>query len=251
MVKFIDRVWLVFLVLLIVGGSSRLLRGADAVVVTGGSTGGGAVTGAAGFTFVPSLSLNVTNLSIYDAALSDAIVNVWSSTNSIIATYDLGPTSNTFTSRSTNVSFALIAGQSYSITVQDGPLSSSNQFSTRVYLPGGGTQVNVAPELTQYHFVTVSPSGGFTIGATNAFIFGVNFSFQPTNLPSLGIYLTNNATSAFVYWPSPFTGFVLQTNANLSGTNWADFPGTINDDGVNKNAVITPPTGKLFFRLRQ
>lgn len=72
---------------------------------------------------------------------------------------------------------------------------------------------------------------------------------QMTGAPLLSIAESGN--SAVISWPYPSTGFVLQTNGNLSNPQgWAPYAGSItsNVNGSN-NATITPPTGQLFFRL--
>jgi len=56
-----------------------------------------------------------------------------------------------------------------------------------------------------------------------------------------------------VSWSSFSTGFALQTNADLRTTNWmsAGYPVSISN-GTNQGITMTsPPTGNLFFRLKQ
>jgi hypothetical protein len=71
---------------------------------------------------------------------------------------------------------------------------------------------------------------------------------QSPGAPTLSIAHSGN--SAIVSWSYPSTGYFLQTNNNLSTSNWFNFTGTIvtNVAGSN-NATITPPVGNLFFRL--
>jgi len=61
-------------------------------------------------------------------------------------------------------------------------------------------------------------------------------------------------TNALVIsWSSFSTGFVLQTNSDLTTTNWApaSFPVSI-ANGTNQSTTIIPsPSGSLFFRLEQ
>jgi hypothetical protein len=61
-------------------------------------------------------------------------------------------------------------------------------------------------------------------------------------------------TNALVIsWSSFSTGFVLQTNSELTTTNWspASFPISI-ANGTNQSTTIIPsPSGSLFFRLEQ
>jgi hypothetical protein len=64
--------------------------------------------------------------------------------------------------------------------------------------------------------------------------------------------ITQSPGSATVSWPSPSTGFFLQTNSNLALSNkWAIYTGTIvtNGAGTTNSVTITPPVGNLFFRL--
>jgi hypothetical protein len=73
---------------------------------------------------------------------------------------------------------------------------------------------------------------------------------QSVGAPLLTIALSGN--SAIISWPSPSTGFFLQTNSNLAApANWTIFTGTIvtNGAGTTNSVTITPPVGKLFFRL--
>jgi hypothetical protein len=76
------------------------------------------------------------------------------------------------------------------------------------------------------------------------------YAVQTPGAPLLTIRLTG-ANSATVSWPSVSTGFVLQQNASLTTTNWSDFAGTTNDDGVTKSVNIPSTAGNLFFRLKQ
>jgi hypothetical protein len=58
-------------------------------------------------------------------------------------------------------------------------------------------------------------------------------------------------TQAIVSWPSPSTGFILQTNGNLATSSWVNYGGIIGDNGTIKTVTNAPPTGNLFFRLKQ
>jgi hypothetical protein len=46
-------------------------------------------------------------------------------------------------------------------------------------------------------------------------------------------------------------GFALQTNGDLTTTNWANYGGTITTNNGMSSAAITPLPGNLFFRLKQ
>jgi hypothetical protein len=70
----------------------------------------------------------------------------------------------------------------------------------------------------------------------------------PLIVPSLEIFGTPTNT-VVVRWPSPSTGWNLQQNTNVAGTNW-DVPlETIANDGTNKSIIVNPPIDRRFFRL--
>jgi hypothetical protein len=57
--------------------------------------------------------------------------------------------------------------------------------------------------------------------------------------------LTRSGNSVIVSWPSPSTGWTLQTNLNLATGTWGNYTGTV----LNNTVTNSPPTGNLFFRL--
>jgi len=67
--------------------------------------------------------------------------------------------------------------------------------------------------------------------------------------PTLTIQLTASNTLA-VSWPSPSSGFVLQQNTNgISTVNWSNVIDTIQDDGTNKQLIVSPTSQVCFYRL--
>ena len=75
------------------------------------------------------------------------------------------------------------------------------------------------------------------------------FTFAPPGAPLLSISLTPTNT-AVISWPD-IGAYTLQTNGNLSTTNWADYGGVVTTTNNTNSVTITPPTGDLFFRLSQ
>jgi hypothetical protein len=69
--------------------------------------------------------------------------------------------------------------------------------------------------------------------------------------PLLAIYSTG--ANSVLTWSSFSTGFVLQTNADLTTTNWSNVGATITvNNGTNQSAtIISPTSGNLFFRLKE
>ena len=71
---------------------------------------------------------------------------------------------------------------------------------------------------------------------------------QTAGLPNLVITFVG-PNSVVVSWPN--TGsYTLQTNNNLNTSNWLGYGGTINTVNGTNSVTVTPPTGNLFFRLK-
>jgi hypothetical protein len=68
---------------------------------------------------------------------------------------------------------------------------------------------------------------------------------QTPGAPTLTITYVGN--QAIISWPSSVTGFTLQTNNNLDSGTWGNYLGQV----VNNSVTNAPPTGNLFFRLKQ
>jgi len=71
------------------------------------------------------------------------------------------------------------------------------------------------------------------------------FAVQMPGAPVLTITCSGN--QAIVSWPSSVTGWTLQTNNDLIRGVWGNYAGTVNGNSVTNS----PPTGNLFFRLKQ
>ena len=75
--------------------------------------------------------------------------------------------------------------------------------------------------------------------------------------PTLSLQLTDPPENpgvldnVVVSWPSSATGFVLQTNSDLTTTNWGDYTGAVtNSNGIN-SVTFSKYADSLFFRLKQ
>ena len=114
---------------------------------------------------------------------------------------------------------------------------------------GGGTSTNgqysLSGTIGQQDASGAASSGNYSITGG----FWSLYAVQTTGAPLLTI--TPSGNRAIISWPSPSTGFLLQTNGNISTTNWVNYTGSIvtNVPGTNNSVTINPPTGKLFFRL--
>ena len=68
---------------------------------------------------------------------------------------------------------------------------------------------------------------------------------QTPGAPLLSI--TYEGNQAIVSWPPAVTGWTLQTNHDLATGTWGNYAGTVSNNRVTN----APPTGNLFFRLKQ
>ena len=72
---------------------------------------------------------------------------------------------------------------------------------------------------------------------------------QTPGLPNLSI--AHSGSSVIVSWPNTVT-CTLRTNSNLAPmSGWGAYGGTVNTGSGTNSVTISPPTGKLFFRLSQ
>jgi hypothetical protein len=92
----------------------------------------------------------------------------------------------------------------------------------------------------------IMSGGNFTLtGGFWAFISVV----QTPGLPDLTITFVS-PNSVNVSWPDTGT-YTLQQNASLGGGGWVTSGYTITTDNGTNSITITPPVGRLFFRLQK
>jgi hypothetical protein len=72
---------------------------------------------------------------------------------------------------------------------------------------------------------------------------------QTPGSPLLRIFLTTTNT-AVVAWPAPSAGFNLQQNSDPGTASWTGVGNPVNVVGSENQVVISPPSGKDFFRLK-
>jgi hypothetical protein len=113
---------------------------------------------------------------------------------------------------------------------------------------GGGTSSN--GQYTVSGTIGQHDAGGPMTGG-NYSLTGGFWSFlsvvQTVGSPTLRIFLTTSNT-AVVAWPAPSTGFTLQANTNIGGTNWVGTSAPL-VVGSENQVIIAPPAGRQFFRL--
>ena len=118
---------------------------------------------------------------------------------------------------------------------------------------GGGTSTNGAYQVTG----TIGQPDAS--GAMSGGIYSVTGGFwslinvvQTPGVPNL-IIVRTAPNSVKVLWPDAATNtYTLQQTANLAvGNSWAASGYTITPANGTNSITVTPPTGNLFFRLKQ
>jgi hypothetical protein len=224
---------------------SNLAKADTTAVTTGfGFSDYGYANGAVGFFFTPTTNIIVTQVGYLDYGASAPIINFWSGTNYIFASFNLAPGSNNGQMIYTNVALTLFAGQSYSVTLQDG------QDGTSAIIINVHTNFQVAPLLSNYASEIVL-SGAFTNCGPTYYIHGPDFMFtnqtEAITPPDLAIAQASQ-TNVIVLWPALPSGFILQQNSALDTTNWTIVTNTVSTiNGTNQISDIT--ISSRFFRL--
>jgi hypothetical protein len=67
--------------------------------------------------------------------------------------------------------------------------------------------------------------------------------------PTLAVAASGN--NVVLSWPTNFTSFQLQTNANVTGGAWAGFTNQPTAQGTNYQVTITAPANATYFRLKR
>jgi hypothetical protein len=87
-------------------------------------------------------------------------------------------------------------------------------------------------------------------GALTVLINTIEFPAPSTPLKLGATFIGPN--NLVISWSSPATNIVVQTNSNLTGTNWGTASYAIaTSSGTNHSVTIPPTPGNLFFRLKQ
>ena len=207
--------------------------------------------------YLPEAALTVFSNQLYGTTTAAGISNVgtifrlnadgssFTPLHEFLSTWDAGEPFGGVTLYSNTFYGAALSGNSssgnYGIIYRMNPDGSS---FTNVYNFSGGSD-GAGPESTLVlngnTLYGITPLGGSAFSTSgDGTLFAVTFPV------SLAISRSN--ASYNVLWPSPSTGFVLQTNGNLVSGTWANY-GSPNNDGTNCSISVSSPLGALFFRL--
>lgn len=66
--------------------------------------------------------------------------------------------------------------------------------------------------------------------------------------PQLSVSVSGQ--NVILSWPSPSTGFALQSSTSLNPAAWQAVQQTANDNGTTVSVTLTAPAGNMFYRLQ-
>ena len=117
---------------------------------------------------------------------------------------------------------------------------------------GGGTSAggayHVSGTIGQHD--AGGPMTGGSYSLTGGF-WSVITVVQTPGAPLLTVSFNSQSSTVTVSWPASATNFVLQQNSDLNTANWKNSGLLVTTNGSTLSVTISPPTGNLFFRLKQ
>ena len=166
-------------------------------------------------------------------------------------TSQIKPTSGTRSLARLHVRALIVLG-SWCLALPFAPLAANAQtYSIDWYKVAGGGGTSTGSVYSVSGTIGQHDAGPTMSGGNYSLIggFWALFALQTPGAPLLKIFLTSTNT-AVVSWPAPSTGFSLQQNTDLSTTNWVAPAETVNNNGTVNFIIVSPPTGKRFYRLK-
>jgi hypothetical protein len=116
---------------------------------------------------------------------------------------------------------------------------------------GGGTSTgdvfSVSGTIGQHDAGGTMTGGSYSLAGGFWTLIGV---VQTPGAPLITITLNPGLSAVTISWPSSGGSFTLQTNGDLTTSNWVDYGGTVNSAGGTNSITASPPPGNLFFRLK-
>ena len=116
---------------------------------------------------------------------------------------------------------------------------------------GGGTSSGGASSIKG---TAGQPDAGQMSGGTYAIRGGFWHNYaavQTPSLPLLTITFNPQLSAIIVSWPYPSTGFTLRQSASVGTTTWLSVTNEPVRAGDKWQITVSPPVGKMFYRLLQ
>ena len=129
----------------------------------------------------------------------------------------------------------------------------AQSYSIDWYKVSGGGGTSTGGTYSVSGTIGQHDAGGPMTGGSYAVTggFWALYAVQTPGVPMLFIARTGPST-AMVWWLPGSGSYTLQTNSNIgTPAGWITFGGTINSSGGTNSVTMSPPTGNLYFRLKQ
>jgi hypothetical protein len=124
----------------------------------------------------------------------------------------------------------------------------AQQYSINWYKISGGGGTSTGSIYSVSGTIGQHDAGGPMSGGQYSVTGGFWALIQVVQTPGAPtLIITHVGNQAIVSWDPSATGWTLQTNNNLSTGTWDNYLGTV----VNNSVTNSPPTGNVFFRLKQ
>ena len=116
---------------------------------------------------------------------------------------------------------------------------------------GGGTSTggvySVSGTIGQHDAGGPMTGGSYSLTGGFWSLIGV---VQTPGAPLLTLSLNPELSAVTISWPSSGGSFTLQTNGDLTTSNWVDCGSTVISDGGTNSITVSPSADNLFFRLK-
>ena len=124
----------------------------------------------------------------------------------------------------------------------------AQQYSIDWYKVSGGGGTSTGSVYSVSGTIGQPDASGAMSGGNYSVTGGFWSLIQVVQTPGAPLLIISHVgNQAIVSWDPSVTGWTLQTNNNLSTGTWGNYTGAV----VNNSVTNSPPTGNVFFRLRQ
>lgn len=131
--------------------------------------------------------------------------------------------------------------------------ASAQSYSIDWYKVAGGGGTSTGAQYVVSGTIGQHDAGGPMTGGSYSLTGGfwsLVAAIQTPGAPLLTVFRTSTNT-VVISWPDPSTGFVLQQNGDLKPVDWGNVSATPNVVNGQKQIIVSPPVGNLFYRLKQ
>jgi hypothetical protein len=184
-------------------------------------------------------------------------VGVSSVTDQQLVTFSVGDVPITATG-TTFVASALVpfTNQLLATFTNGVPNSAASNFTATINwgdnsVTGGAVQTNVLGRKEVRGAHTYTNAGNYPVLVTITSYLGANASITSTGVVPPALTLTRSGTNSVLRWPAFAFDYVLQSNTNVSSTNWVALSDLVKLSGYDNVATNSSGGTNRFFRLKR